>query len=162
MSSSTTLVLYVNWKNGQSVARQVSKFIWGSVQLKKTGRGDKNQHSKGMVVPPYIQGTSNKLQRVNRKHNIATTFQAPQLRKSFVHPKDKREPSETAGRVYEINYQNCDFSYASETGRLLSTRIKEHWKSNKSQTKSILDQQGLHQYQINTNQLFQIMLQRVR
>ena len=62
-----------------------------------------------------------------------------QNRKHLVHPKDKNQPSETAGCVYEISCKNCDFTYVGETGRLLGTRLKEHRKeaekiSNKLQT----------------------------
>ncbi|XP_072017236.1 uncharacterized protein [Amphiura filiformis] len=95
-----------------------------------------------MVVLPYVQGTSEKLHRVFKKHNIATAFKPHStLRKSLVHPKDKREPTETTGCVYEIGCNNCDFVYVGETGRLLSTRIKEHRKEadkiiNKIQTRA--------------------------
>jgi len=60
---------------------------------------------------------------------MSTTFKPHStLRKSLVHPKDKRQPLDTTGCVYEIDCQNCDFSYVGETGRLLHTRIKEHQK----------------------------------
>ena len=93
----------------------------------KPKKADQNQQSKGMVVLPYIQGVSEKLQRVFRKHNIATTLKPHStLRKTLVHPKDKRDTKETAGCVYEIFCKNCEFSYVGETGRLLKTRLKEH------------------------------------
>ena len=91
-----------------------------------------------MVLLPYIQGVSEKLQRVFKKHNISATFKPHStLRKALVHPKDKREPLETTGCVYEIACKNCDFTYVGETGRLLSTRIKEHRKEAEKITSQI-------------------------
>jgi hypothetical protein len=43
-----------------------------------------------------------------------------------VHPKDKRDPLQTADAIYEIKCKNCPKSYIGETGRLFKTRIHEH------------------------------------
>ena len=48
------------------------------------------------------------------------------IRNVLVHPKDKRDPLQTAEAVYEIPCKSCSKSYIGETGRLLSTRLTEH------------------------------------
>ena len=93
-------------------------WTFDKVKDQQTNKGSKskksknnNNQSKGMVVLPYVQGTSEKLQRVYRKHNIATALKPHiTLRKSLVHPKDKRDTTETTGCVYEISCKNFDFT----------------------------------------------------
>ena len=44
----------------------------------------------------------------------------------LVHPKDKRDPMQTAEVIYEIPCKNCPKTYIGETGRLFKTRHNEH------------------------------------
>ena len=44
----------------------------------------------------------------------------------MVHPKDKREPRDTAGVVYTIPCKDCPKVYVGETGRRFGEREKEH------------------------------------
>ena len=44
----------------------------------------------------------------------------------LVHPKDKRDPHQTAEIIYEIPCSGCPKSYIGESGRLFGTRLKEH------------------------------------
>ena len=123
---------YPSWTFDKVKNQQANK---GSKSKKSANN---NNQSKGMVVLPYVQGTSEKLQRVYRKHNIATAFKPHfTLRKSLVHPKDKRDTTETTGCVYEISCKNCDFTYVGETGRSLATRLKEHRTEVEKITKKI-------------------------
>ena len=48
------------------------------------------------------------------------------LRNFLVHPKDKREPLQTAEAIYEVPCKGCSQTYISETVRLLKTRLAEH------------------------------------
>ena len=88
---------------------------------KKTNKEKKNnttEKSKGMVVIPYVQGTAEALDRVFRKHNIATAMRPnTTLRKLLVHPKDKIEDIEKTDCVYKIHCKTCDHVYIGETGR---------------------------------------------
>ena len=70
--------------------------------------------SKGMVVIPYVEGVKTGV----KPHRT--------LRNMLVHPKDKRDPSQTAEAIYEISCKNCPKSYVGETGRLFRTRLSEH------------------------------------
>ena len=48
------------------------------------------------------------------------------LRNFLVHPKDKRNPLQTAEAIYEVPCKGCSKTYIGETGRLLKTRLAEH------------------------------------
>ncbi len=89
--------------------------------------------SKGMVVIPYVEGVSEKIQRVFKKYNINTAMRPTNTLKSIlVHPKDKKDPSENSDVVYDIPCQTCNKSYIGETGRQFGVRLKEHKKDAES------------------------------
>ena len=82
-------------------------------------KGDMTEKSKGLVVIPYVNGVSEKANRIFRRHGIATAMRPHStLRKMLVHPKDKRDPNATTDVVYEIPCTNCKHTYVGETGRL--------------------------------------------
>ncbi len=91
---------------------------------------------------PYVEGLSEKVSRVFKKHGFATSLKPHRtIRNALVHPKDKRDPLQTAEVVYEIPCKNCPKTYIGETGRLLTTRLAEHKSEtdnveNKSYTRS--------------------------
>ena len=83
--------------------------------------------NKGMVVIPYVQGVSEALERVYKKHNISTAMKPhTTLRNRLVHPKDKRDIKESCGVVYQIPCKDCSKVYIGETGRQFGIRQKEH------------------------------------
>ena len=62
-----------------------------------------------------------------KKHNFSTAMKPyVTLRRMLVHPKDKRDPMQTADSVYEIPCNSCSKTYIGETGRLFKTRLSEH------------------------------------
>ena len=78
------------------------------------------QPSAKMILP-YIQGQSEAIRRVLRGLDIKTSFTpARTLRQILSHPKDRVEPSEKTGVVYQIPCADCDKSYVGQTGRTLS------------------------------------------
>jgi hypothetical protein len=91
------------------------------------------EKSKGMVTIPYVKGVSEPLQRVFRKHNIATASRPHMtLRKLLVHPKDKVDDIAKTDCVYKIPCKSCEQVYIGETGRTLGTRLEEHKKDAES------------------------------
>ncbi len=81
------------------------------------------------MVIPYIEGVSERVDRVLKKHGVASAMRPhTTLRRLLVHPKDKCEPSEQGELVYSIPCTNCDKQYIGETGRLFRTRVEEHKK----------------------------------
>ncbi|XP_072021371.1 uncharacterized protein [Amphiura filiformis] len=86
-----------------------------------------DEKSKGMVVIPYVNGVSERIQRIFKKHKVDTAMKPHQtLRRILVHPKDKREKEKTGNCIFEIGCQNCDQSYVGETSRMFGTRMSEH------------------------------------
>ncbi|XP_035665539.1 uncharacterized protein LOC118408783 [Branchiostoma floridae] len=82
-----------------------------------------------MVTLPYIKGVTEPLERVFRKHNVATAVKPKTtLRSLLVHPKDKQPDLAKTDCVYRIPCKSCDEVYIGETGRTFGTRLEEHKK----------------------------------
>ena len=80
----------------------------------------------GMVTILYVKGTSEALQRIFNKYNVATTMRSrSKLRSMFVHPKDKRS---LHGGIHRssVPCKDCDNVYVGETGRKFGVRKAEH------------------------------------
>lgn len=106
---------------------KVKRQIENKKTKKPAKKSDLTDKSKGLVVIPYVNGLSEKANRIFRRHGIATAMRPhSSLRKMLVHPKDKRDPDATTDVVYEIPCSNCKHTYVGETGRLLGTRVEEH------------------------------------
>lgn len=74
---------------------------------------------------PYIQGTTDRISKILQKHKIRTIFKPPKkIGQLLPNPKDPRAPLSNPG-VYKIPC-SCGKVYIGETGRKISTRIKEH------------------------------------
>ncbi|XP_032678536.1 uncharacterized protein LOC116847549 [Odontomachus brunneus] len=73
----------------------------------------------------YIQGITDKIGRILKKHNIKTIYKPPtKIGQYLNNPKDRRPPLDTSG-VYRV-LCSCGKIYIRETGRMVSTRMKEH------------------------------------
>ena len=93
--------------------------------MKKNTKTDKAK-SKGMVVYTLCRSHRAVVKNI-RKHGFLTGMKPHRpLRNMLVHPKDKRDPSQTAEAIYEIPCKNCPKSCVGETGRLFRTRLSEH------------------------------------
>ena len=107
----------------------MSQMIKESKNLDKTKSKPNNQDnsdkSNGFVVLPYINGLTERLQQVLKKHKVDTAVKPHRtLRQLLVHPKDKREITKTGNCI--IGCQNCDHSYVGETSRMFGVRLAEH------------------------------------
>lgn len=106
-----------------------------SQQIKRTIRKLQNPTDRATDEPtektkltaflPYIQGVTDSIGRILRKNNIKPIFKPPQKIGQFLtSPKDERPPLSSSG-VYRIPC-SCGKVYIGETGRKISTRLKEH------------------------------------
>ena len=83
--------------------------------------------SKTHVVLLYVQGMTERLQQVFRKHDIALHSKPGYtVKQALVDPKDKLSGDEKRGVIYSVRCQSCDAEYIGETERKLSTRMREH------------------------------------
>ena len=83
----------------------------------------------GTLWCQYVEGLPERLTRVYRKHGFSTEMRPHcTLRKMLVHPKDKRDPLQTADSIYEIPCKSCPKTYIGETGHLFRIRLSEHQK----------------------------------
>ncbi|XP_076390580.1 uncharacterized protein LOC105662853 [Megachile rotundata] len=74
---------------------------------------------------PYIQGTTDRIGRILRKHNIRTVFTThTKIGQLLTSPKDPQPQLSTPG-VYKIPC-SCGQIYIGETGRSVNTRLTEH------------------------------------
>ena len=88
------------------------------------------------VTLPFVEGVSEKVRRAFNTAGVATTFKPHRtLRQTLVSPKDKTVVEDQSGVVYQLNCQDCDASYISESGRKLGKRLAEH-KSSAASSKS--------------------------
>ena len=95
-------------------------------QEKKKKKEEQEKQFKGQVVIPYVEGITERVDRVMKKYGVATAMRPNStLRRFLVHPKDKCEMAEQGELVYQIPCQNCDSSYIGETGRLFKSRLEQ-------------------------------------
>ncbi|XP_029178650.1 uncharacterized protein LOC114946366 [Nylanderia fulva] len=91
---------------------------------------EEDKQDKKWTILPYLQGTTERISRILGKHNIKV-ISKPQnkIAQLLPNPKDRRPHLETPG-VYRIPC-SCGKVYIGETGRKISTRIKEHQRSSR-------------------------------
>ena len=78
---------------------------------------------------PYVESTSEKLQRVLRSHKIRSTFYNKRLRKLLCETKIRVAVEGKHNIVYEIDCSNCEAVYFSESNWFLKAHPEEHKRS---------------------------------
>ena len=112
---------------------------------KRETKRKEEDKSRGMIVVPYVKGTSDRIARVMKQYKIATAMKPHcTIRSQLVHPKDKREATSKTDIVYNIPCNNCDLSYIGESGRKLQTRIDEHKDEAEELSKQIMTRSARH------------------
>ena len=97
---------------------RVKQQITDRPQKPTATKKDNSNKSRGMVVIPYVEGVSEKIKRIYSKHNIHTAMRPTNTLKSIlVHPKDKREITDTSDVVYDIPCGGCEKSYIGRWNR---------------------------------------------
>ena len=78
----------------------------------------------------YVEGFSEKLQRILISHKIRSTFYTEDiLRKLLCKPKDRVATEVKNNFVYEIDCSNCEAVYFGESKWSLKLRTDEHKRS---------------------------------
>jgi len=72
----------------------------------------KDSANRRLVILPYVEGTSERIAWVMRKHQVHVAMRPVKALKSLlVHPKDKQDKEETTDCVYKIPCASCEKSY---------------------------------------------------
>jgi predicted GIY-YIG superfamily endonuclease len=79
---------------------------------------------KAIAVLPYVPKIGEKIKKVLSKNNIFTAFKADRKVSSMIRTVKDQVPLDCKG-VYEVSCE-CGKVYIGETGRKISTRVKEH------------------------------------
>ena len=91
--------------------------------------------NRRLVVLPYVEGTSERIARVMRKHHVPVAMRPVKTLKSLlVQPKDKQEKEEITDCVYKIPCASCEKCYIGQSGRKFGTRLKKR----KTEVESII------------------------
>ena len=86
-----------------------------------------SESSSGLVIFPYIKGTTEQLKQVLRKHKFKVAMKPMfTLRIQLMRPKDALGELKQSGVVYSIPCEDCDVEHIGETGRAFGTRQDEH------------------------------------
>ncbi|XP_072039127.1 scavenger receptor cysteine-rich domain-containing protein DMBT1-like [Amphiura filiformis] len=80
---------------------------------KITNKTSENK-TRANVTLPYIEGITERVQRILRTHNIASSVKPhTSLRRFLVHPKDKVATDDKTGVIYENPCHNCQKTYVA-------------------------------------------------
>ena len=73
----------------------LDKNVMNNKKSKKTDTRRKDKNYRSQVVIPYVQGVSERVDRVLNKYGVATARRPPTtIRRLLAHPKYKVEPEE--------------------------------------------------------------------
>ena len=114
---------------------------------------DSQPTKRGFAVLPYIKGTTEKIQRVLRNHQIKTAVKpVSTLRQILSKPKDPIPREKKTGVIYQIPCKECNAVYIGETKRALKTRQKEHMDSvrrDKAERSALAEHTSLTGHDVN-------------
>ena len=79
------------------------------------------------ITAPYIKGTTERVKRLLRNHNVKLfDTNKNSLKSKICRLKDKRNNSEKSNIVYEFSCGDCPAKYIGESSRTLKVRSHEH------------------------------------
>ena len=82
---------------------------------------------------PYIRGTSETIARLLQPYNLRLAHKPiTTLRRLLTNVKDKDKPEDRQGAIYKIKCCELQASYIGETGRNLTTRLREHKRATRN------------------------------
>ena len=114
-------------------------------RTRNTQSTEEPAEKRSRLTLPYIKGTTDRIGRLLRRHNLATAYKPHKtIGSSIRNPKDKR-PLENQG-VYSIQCSNCDGIYVGQSNRRISARVDEH----KLAIRNKLPTSALSQHEVQT------------
>ena len=104
------------------------------------------------ISAPYIKGTSERVGRTLREHNIKLSNKSSNtFQNKLCNMKDKRKIMENDNVIYEIPCSDCNVSYVGETKKQLQDRVKQHKAAvrNSTQLSLIFQHVSEHNHTMN-------------
>ena len=99
---------------------------------------------KATATIPYIPGLTENIKHILENEQIRVTTKPMKTIKDVLpKQKDKLDSNLRRGAVYKIPCKNCDGVYIGETGRNVTTRIKEHKRDLNPHNMAKLDEKEL-------------------
>ncbi|XP_011859918.1 PREDICTED: uncharacterized protein LOC105557319 [Vollenhovia emeryi] len=140
-----------NGYSSRNINRTINKLTNKESGQNNTTTPETEKEKIKAVVLPYVRGTTDRISRILSKHNIKAIFKpCNKLSQMLPNPKDRRPPL-TAPGVYKVPF-SCGKVYIGETGRKISTRIKEHQRCTKY---GHFSQSALAEHKIETGHAIQ-------
>ena len=117
-----------------------TRCIQNAAQL-RSGPQSHHPDPPGLAVIPYVQGVSDRVQRILQHFNIKTAFKPIRtLASVFKKPKDRPSDEKIAGIVYRVECKDCDFSYLGESKWCWASRRVEQDPARAASKESALRQ----------------------
>ena len=132
------------------------KFVLGHIKKRLFNISNKNNNPtepsrnftpENILCVPYIEGLSERLNKICSKHNINVVYSVINQKNSklIIKGKDNLPKDDRINLVYKIECDNCPAVYVGQTKRKISSRIREHFNniSHRSQQISVVSEHRL-------------------
>ena len=132
------------------------KFVLGHIKKRLCNINRKNNNltessrnftSESILCVPYIEGLSERLNKICSKHNINVVNSVKNQKNSklIIKGKDNLPKYDRINLVYKIECDNYSAVYVGQTKRKISSRIREHFNniSHRSQQLSVVSKHWL-------------------
>ena len=133
-----------------------TKFVLGHIKKRLFNISSKNNNptessrnftSESILCVPYIEGLSERLNKICSKHNINVVYSVKNQKNSklIIKGKDNLPKDDRINLAYKIECDNCPAVYVGQTKRKISSRIREHFNniSHRSQQISVISEHRL-------------------
>lgn len=110
-------------KNGYTTSQ-----IHAALNKKKPTTEETEENRTNKVILPYIKGTTDKISKTLKKHNIRTIFNTDRKIHNMFRTPQQKITNDTTG-VYEIPCADCNRTYVGQSNRRIHERMWEHIRS---------------------------------
>ena len=109
----------------ESIKRKSEEQYYGAL-IHQRNLSQGNTRKKYIAVP-YIRGTSERMQRALKQHDVIVAHKATNTLRSNICPfKNRLDHQDKNNAVYKIPCLDCNVVYVGETSKCVKDRIKEH------------------------------------
>ena len=109
-----------------------------------------DEKPEGWAFLPYVRGTTDKISKILRQHNIKTIFDTDTKIERYLSSIKDKIHLDGKG-IYEIPCKDCTGVYIGETGRRISNRVIEHRNCLRrdEKTSALVQHERKHSHQVD-------------